>query len=114
MMLLFKMLAEIPSCVEEQMRRNKPKEWYARPYLYTALFFVAIKEWWPYKRALTQIAYNKYTDTIMYRERLIHFGEDFALQSFVDNREDKFFMNYVTHREKFKAFFMPFNYINGL
>lgn len=113
-MFLLQMIAEIPQCVTEQLKNSNNKVWYAKPYLYTALFFVALKEWYPYKRALVQIAYSKYTDTVMYRERLIHFGEDFAMKSFVDNREDKFFMHYITRREKFKAFFMPFNYIGRL
>lgn len=113
-MFLFKMLADIPNCVSEQLKQNNNKVWYAKPYLYTALFFVVLKEWYPYKRALIQIAYLKYQDTTMYRERLIHFGEDFALQSFVDNREDKFFMRYITRKEKISAFFMPFNFIRRL
>jgi len=110
-MLLFELLSDIPKYVKEQMAKSGNKIWYAKPHLYIVLFFVAMKYWLLYKRALLSIAYDKYTDTIIYRERLIHFGEKFAKESFVDNREYNFFLTHITKKEKIKAFILPFNYI---
>jgi len=114
-MFLIELLSEIPECVKKQLKHNNIKIWYAKPYMYIrltiGLTLIALKSWFPYKRALIRIAYDKYKETVMYRERLIHFGEAFALRSFIDNREDKLFVTHITKKEKIKAFFLPFNYI---
>jgi len=110
-MFLIDILNDIPKCVKEQMDKFVKKVWHLKPYLYVTLFFTAIKYWFPYKRALLMIAYSKYQDTIMYRERLMHLGEKFAKEAFVDNREDRLFFTHITRKEKIKAFILPFNYI---
>jgi len=113
-MFLFELLSTIPEHVEEAIRKDNIKVWYAKPWMYTVLFFVALKGWFPYNRALIRIAYIKYEETALYRERLTNFGEDFAKAAFVDNREDEIFICHITKREKIKAVFMPFNYIRRL
>jgi hypothetical protein len=113
-MFLFKILSDIPEYVEEQMKLCGNKIWYAKPYLYIVLFLSTLKYWHPYKLALISIAYKKYQDTVMYRERLIHFGEQFAKESFIENREDRLFIMHITRKEKMKAFLLPFNYIGRM
>ena len=114
-MFLFKLMSEIPGCVENALKTvHGTTSWYIKPYLYIRLSLVALKSWSPYKRALIIIAYRKYEETITYRERLIAFGEAFAKDSFAINREDKIFIRHITKKEKMKAFFTPFNYIGRL
>ena len=113
-MFLFKLMFEIPGCVENALKTHGTASWYIKPYLYIILSLVALKSWSPYKRALVIIAYRKYEKTATYRERLIALGEDLAKESFAINREDRLFIKHITKKEKIKAFFMPFNYIGRL
>jgi len=66
----------------------------------------------PYVVAKLHLAYQKYTETTMYRDRLICLGEDFAHNAFIEYREDKLFLAMLTRKEKLKAFFAPYSYIN--
>jgi len=113
-MFLFQLLSEIPTCVHEALKDYSSAEWYAKPYLYVKIFFAALKGWFPYNRALTQIAYMKYQETTMYRERLVNFNEEFAMMQFVENREYEYFKAKITREEKIRAFFLPFDYIRRL
>ncbi len=67
----------------------------------------------PYGRAIMHMAYKKYTETFMYRKRLIELGEEFAFNTFVDSPfERKLFLSKLTWKDRLRAFFIPYNFIN--
>lgn len=70
-----------------------------------------IKYHTPQGKALALTAYRDYTETPMYRERLIHFGEEFANTSYLRNDEYRFFMNRISFRRKLSIFFAPYSYL---
>jgi len=109
-MMLLNLIREIPNCVN----KNKNKCLWYIVYLYISLFLFSVISSTPYKRAVVAIAYSKYKDTVMYKERLKHFGEKFARQSYINNREYKLFATHVTKFEKFQAAVLPFNFVDSL
>ena len=67
----------------------------------------------PYGKAKLFMAYKKYTETTMYRDRLVVLGEEFAFKTFVDSPGERgHFFSKLTRKDKVKAFFTPYNYIN--
>lgn len=70
-----------------------------------------IKYHTPQGKALALTAYKDYTETPMYRERLIHFGEQFAHESYLRNDEYRFFMNRISFRRKVAILFTPYSYL---
>lgn len=66
----------------------------------------------PYGKAKLFMAYRKYKETFMYRERLIQFGLEFAQESFIENREYNLFLNMLTRTDKLKALFVPYSCID--
>ena len=112
-MFILEMLATIPEIVRSSTDKSH-KVWYIKPYLYIVITLKALYEATPYRRSLYRMSFDKYTETIMYRERLINFGEDFAQKMFIEHLESRFFMSKITRREKLKALFMPFSYIRSL
>jgi len=114
-MFILDMMLCIPGIAKERIEKENTKvPWYNVVKLYIVLFYAVLSEGMPYKRAKYQMAYNKYTETIMYRERLIEFGPQFALEHFVENGEYNFFLTKLTRKDKLKALFKPFDYIQGL
>ena len=67
----------------------------------------------PYGKAKLHMAYKKYTETYMYRQRLLALGEEFAFNTFVESPgERSLFYSKLTWKDKLKALFFPYDYIN--
>jgi len=67
----------------------------------------------PYHQARINMAYNKYMETTLYRDRLIEMGENFARMAFIEYDETELFLKKLTWKDKMKAFFVSYNYIGG-
>lgn len=66
----------------------------------------------PFFSALTIIAFRKYQETPMYTERRDVFGHDFAIMSYVENKEQGMFMRKLKWRDKLRAYTVPYSIIN--
>jgi len=84
-------------------------------YYYIAIslikIYVCIKwsQYNPWCIAKMNMAYSKYTETEIYRQRLITFGEDFAIQTFIDYCELPYFLRKLTTKDKWKMYITPFS-----
>ena len=65
----------------------------------------------PQAKAIVAVAFEDYRKTVMYRERLIHFGEQFANESYIEFGDYKLFMNQISLRRKLAIFIMPYSYL---
>jgi hypothetical protein len=65
----------------------------------------------PQAKAISVVAFEDYRETVMYRERLIHFGEQFANDSYVEFDEYKLFINRISLKRKLAIFIMPYSYL---
>ncbi len=65
----------------------------------------------PYNLARLHMAYRKYTETEMYRLRVAEMGYGYALKTFVDNHEERYFLRKLTPGDKFKALLIPYSFI---
>jgi hypothetical protein len=73
--------------------------------------WILFKHRTPQGRAFDMVAFEEYKKTTMYRERLIHFGKQFAMDQYLDNSEFKFFSQKISFRRKVSIFFAPYTYI---
>lgn len=81
----------------------------------TVFFFITIwfnakwSPWSPWCVARLNMAWNKYTSTPVYSERVEASGEEWAEQQWQENRETQFFISMFTFREKLKVLFLPYS-----
>lgn len=105
---------EMKSTVRQTMETCR-KGWWVKYYL--CMVYIVSNLWWhtPYKKALAIMAYLKYRETYMFKERARLFGEDEALKMFTVNKgEFKLFYHNLTWKNHLKAVFIPFNYLEAL
>lgn len=62
----------------------------------------------PYKSAKERLAYSKYKATTLYRERLVEFGEQFALDAYIQF-DRSLFVARLTWQDKLKALIIPYS-----
>jgi len=78
-------------------------------HLYAYLLY-RVKSVSPWSKAQIFLCWNKYTESMWYRERLVIMGEKYTVQRFIDG-DWKFFRNKLTRKEKWGMIFCPFTYI---
>lgn len=113
-MLIFELLYAIPILsIQTYNRVSWPKyakyiKWPILLFFMLILFVHALVLALPYRSALERLAYGKYKETTMYRERLVEFGEDFTKELYILN-DRRFFLDKLTWKDKLKAIVIPYS-----
>jgi len=78
---------------------------------YTTIIYMNIKwsPWNPWNIARLNLALQKYMETVMYRERVIAFGRNWAISAFEEHNEIPFFVKQFTFKDKLRVLFTPFS-----
>lgn len=78
---------------------------------FTIIIYMNIKwsPWNPWNVARLNLALQKYMETIMYRERVVASGHDWAIGAFEEYNEIPFFVRQFTFKDKLRMLFMPFS-----
>jgi hypothetical protein len=65
--------------------------------------------WNPWNVARLNMALQKYMETIMYRERVKAYGDEWAIRAFEEYGEIPFFVRKFTFRDRLRVIFTPFS-----
>ena len=78
---------------------------------FAIILYMSIKwsPWNPWNIASLNLALRKYMETIMYRERVIVFGHDWAISAFEEYNEIPFFVRQFAFKDRLKTIFTPFS-----
>ncbi len=72
-----------------------------------------IKGYSPWAKAKILLAFYKYTQTCVFKERVQVVGKEYAKEIFINGSvERKFFMEKFSRKEKLGIFFGPYTYIS--
>lgn len=76
-----------------------------------AEIYLSIKwcPWNPWCVSRLNLALKKYMETVMYKERVKAFGHEWAIESFENNSEVKFFVHRFTTKDTLRMVFTPFS-----
>ena len=88
------------------------KGWLVKPLLYIWLIPVSIWLSTPFRAALAILEYRKYQEDWRYQERKSIFGEDYAQEQYMNNKEWLYYRARLTWTDWFWVFVTPYTIVD--